>query len=267
MKLAISNIAWDSLSDDYILSELQKRGVKFLEIAPTRIIPEVPYEKLYMAGQISEYILHQYGMRICSMQSIWFGRTERLFHSEEERAILKEYTQKAILFAETIGCKNLVFGCPKNRNFVNDEEKRNIGKVYDFLRDIGEFAEKHHTCIAVEPNPVLYNTNFINTTLEAIEVVKRLEISGLKVNLDIGTIIENKEQVNDLDFSYINHIHISEPGLVPIQKRELHKVIFDQAVKNHYSNCISIEMGKTEAETIFDTVEYVKTLNKIYDKG
>lgn len=50
-----------------------------------------------------------------SMQSIWYGRTEKLFGTEEERNLLLDYTKSAVDFAAAIGCKNLVFGCPKNR--------------------------------------------------------------------------------------------------------------------------------------------------------
>ena len=38
------------------------------------------------------------------MQSIWFGRQERLFGSEEEREILIDYTKKAVDFAVAIQC-------------------------------------------------------------------------------------------------------------------------------------------------------------------
>ena len=78
-----------------------------MEIAPTRIFPEDPYENL---SKVSDWYE---GMRdrfvIPSMQSIWFGRSEKIFGTEEEREILLNYTKKAIDFAERIECKNLVF--------------------------------------------------------------------------------------------------------------------------------------------------------------
>jgi len=46
MQLSISNIAWDSQHDQKIYSLMQKYGFCGLEIAPTRIIPENPYDQI-----------------------------------------------------------------------------------------------------------------------------------------------------------------------------------------------------------------------------
>ena len=46
MNLSISNIAWDTLNNEKIYDMLKKYGFKGLEIAPTKIMGENPYEKL-----------------------------------------------------------------------------------------------------------------------------------------------------------------------------------------------------------------------------
>ncbi len=63
---------------------------------------------------------NEYGFCVPSMQSIWYGRQEKIFHSPEDREALTEYTKKAIDFAAAIGCGNLVFGCPRNRNIEGE---------------------------------------------------------------------------------------------------------------------------------------------------
>lgn len=108
-KLSISNIAW-TVKDDRNVYELMKQyGYSGLEIAPTRIFPERPYEQNDAAKEWSNK-LKEDGFVIPSMQSIWYGRTENIFNSVEERKALLYYTKLAIDFAEAIGCKNLVFG-------------------------------------------------------------------------------------------------------------------------------------------------------------
>ena len=65
----------------------------------------------------------------------------------------------------------------------------------------------------MEANPPIYNTNYINTTTEALALVKKIGSKGFLVNLDLGTMIENKEALNVIaeDINLINHVHISRP--------------------------------------------------------
>ena len=137
MKLSISNIAWDTSNDIKIYDLIKKYGFEGLEIAPTKIMGKDPYEKLKEIKEWKEKIKKRYNLRISSMQSIWFGRTENLFDSKEEENILIDYTKKAIDFANVIECKNLVFGSPKNRNVNNGKNSENQIEIFETL---GEYA-------------------------------------------------------------------------------------------------------------------------------
>lgn len=46
MKLALSNIGWDAEYDRQVYELMKRHGFTGLEIAPTRIFPETPYDKL-----------------------------------------------------------------------------------------------------------------------------------------------------------------------------------------------------------------------------
>lgn len=108
MRLSISNIGWVSESDEQIYKIMKKLDFQGLEIAPTRIFPESPYDKSEDAKKWSESLKNEYGFCVPSMQSIWYGRQEKIFHSPEDREALTEYTKKAIDFeqqsAEVIWC-------------------------------------------------------------------------------------------------------------------------------------------------------------------
>ena len=138
MKLSISNIGWEAKYDEEIYDLLKRYGYTGLEIAPTRIFSEAPYDRLDEAKKWSEALIDQHGLVVSSIQSIWYGRQERIFSSDQERNVLISYTKKAIDFAVTIGCKNLVFGCPKNRVLQDGEDE---GTAVAFCRELGEYAE------------------------------------------------------------------------------------------------------------------------------
>ena len=50
MKLSISNIAWTKEQDEQVYSRMREYGYSALEIAPTRIFPEAPYDHLEEAS-------------------------------------------------------------------------------------------------------------------------------------------------------------------------------------------------------------------------
>lgn len=249
MKLSISNIGWREENDSVVYDMLKQYGFGGLEIAPTRIFPELPYDKLYEAKQWSEKMKSEYGFQISSMQSIWYGRQEKIFGNQEERESLIQYTQKAINFAEAVGCKNLVFGCPRNRVVSENWNQEQIDEIaVPFFKELGEYAFSKGTVLAMEANPPIYNTNYINDTLSAIELIEKVASKGFLLNLDIGTMIENNESVEELagKVHFINHVHISEPNLKVIQERQIHKDLIKLLEKEKYEKFISIEMGKQE---------------------
>ena len=101
MRLAASNIAWTGENDVSVYQTLRSLGFTGLEIAPTRIFPNEPYAAEHYANAMMfrQKIEREYGLHVVSMQSIWYGRQEKLFGSLEERESLMEYTKRAIEFA------------------------------------------------------------------------------------------------------------------------------------------------------------------------
>ena len=187
------------------------------------------------------------------MQSIWYGQTGNIFASEDDRLRLRDYTFAAVDFASAISCGNLVFGNPKARN---KSDNNTDDEVYDFFRQISDYACSHGTCIALEPNPVIYNTNFVNGTKEAFSFCRSSGCGHLKVNVDLGTIIFNGETLDQIreNMDLVNHIHISEPYLKKIEKRDIHFALKEL----DFDSYCSIEMGLQESlQDVFDVVDYI----------
>ena len=254
MKLAISNIAWDERQSSKVYEKMKELKFSGLEIAPSKIFGVTPYEYRREAVQFRENISENYGLSICSMQSIWFGRTEMIFKNLEERRVLLDYTKKAIDYAQTIGCKNLVFGCPKNR-VINSGFDKKI--AIDFFSKLGEYAKQHNTVLALEANPDIYGTNFINYTEEAFGLVKEINNEGSKVNSDFGTVLYNGESLESLqdNIAFINHVHISEPYLKAVSFNEKHKELLGILKKGNYDGFISVEMKLQPLEYVMECLE------------
>lgn len=245
LKLSVSNIAWVAANDGEVFSAMKDLGFDGLEIAPTRVFPELPYDRCPEAGVFAKKIKKEYGFVIPSMQSIWYGRKENIFNGEEDRETLREYTKKAILFAKEIGCGNLVFGCPKNRIVPEGGDPK---AANGFFKAIGDYAKANGTVVGMEANPTIYGTNFVNTNASALKLIEEVESDGFKLNLDVGTMIENGEDIAVLKghAGLINHVHISEPNLVPVQKRKLHNELNEFLRQEGYEGFVSIEMKTTD---------------------
>lgn len=259
MKVSISNIAWEKENDETMYKFLQKNGVEGLEIAPTRLFPDSPYDHINEAKETRKRLYEDYGLNISSMQSIWYGRNEKIFESEEQRNALLEYSKKAAEFANALGCNNMVFGCPRNRNIENE---RDIETAYVFFDKMGEIALEAGTIFALEANPPIYNTNFLNKTNEVCEFLQNICSAGIKINYDLGTVIENKEPVSDIKgmMEKINHIHVSEPYLAQIKYGEVHNKLVDYLFECSYSKYISIEMKNTnDIECVKNVVKQLLT--------
>lgn len=259
IKLSVSNIAWSATEDEQMYAYLQQLDFDGLEIAPTRVLPKAPYDHLTEAATWAMRIKDTFGLEICSMQSICFGRDESLFGTVQERESLLAYVKKAIDFAHAIGCRNLVFGSPRNRIIGNNP----VEIAYEFFDKIGYYAASRHAALAFEPNPVIYGTDFITTTAQAVDFVSRVGSSGVSVNFDLGTFLHNGESLSFVaeHLECIGHIHISEPYLEVIQPREVHHQLAALLKEQQYNGYVSIEMkNPNDIEIVMQTASYIKEI-------
>lgn len=261
MKLAISNLAWGVEQDEAAYEKMQRYGFSGLEIAPTRIFPVQPYQKLDAAREWSKKLREKCGFAVPSLQSIWYGRKEHLFGDGKERETLKEYTAGAIAFAEAVGAKNIVFGSPKNRALPegHPELAQRIG--VPFFSDLAIRAASAGVTVGIEANPPIYGTNYLTRTQDVLSLLQGLRQLGIGLNLDVGTMVENHESAEMLRgyVHEISHVHISEPYLVPVQSRPLHKALAKVLREEGYGGFVSIEMKRVDDLSVLDeAMAYVK---------
>ena len=282
MKLAVSNIAWSPEEDEQIYEYMGEKRMA-IEIAPTRITPWKddeytgrkygPYDQIGEATSWSKHLYAKYGIKVVSMQSILNSIDANFFKSTAEKKFLLSYLKRAIDYARAIGCGNLVFGCPMNRNIpkwllINDVTRIAV----DFFSELTVYAAQNGVCLSIEANPEIYRTNFITQTEQAFDLVKYIQKSvgkrdahAIKVNLDFGTIICNRERISSIvteeNIPYINHVHISEPNLTMLKKRKAHAEVIRRLEKSDYSGYVSIEMKMPPRPVeLIASIEYIRSL-------
>ena len=215
MKLSVSNIAWKSSDQNRAMQLLKENGIKYVDVAPTLLSDSI--KELDVDAVLNYH--KTFDIKIAAMQSLLFPFPNvSLFDNETSKTMLMSYLRTIFALAQKLKVKNLVFGYPKNR-YVNDIEAFSVERAIDIFREIADLAKQHDCVICFEANPKEYGCNFIISTEEAIEFVRLVDHDGLKLNLDISTVVLNDESLELIlqdNIDIIQHIHLSSPFIKDI---------------------------------------------------
>ncbi len=258
MKISISNIAWEDHEEEAAARILEDKGIKGVEIAPTKIWP-APTEVL--PENILEYrgFWQKKGMTIVALQALLFGRPElTLFDNEKVREQTFQYLSQIIRLGSHLGAKVLVFGSPKNRLVGDRDPDQAMEMAVEFFYRLGQVASAHQTRFCIEPNAAVYGCDFIRTAQEGRALVKRVNHPGFGLHLDAGIMTLNGEDYERvlMDCSgTLAHFHISEPQLGLVGEGTTnHQRIADQLRKTGYGGWVSIEMRNGLKPSNLDSV-------------
>lgn len=267
MRLSISNIAWDKKDDQAVYEIMHTYEVKGLDVAPTRVFDE-PFKITKEDGQAFKKEISKYGLQPVGMQSLLFGTTGlQLFGDTSKETI--EHLKKMMDYAEKIGITRLVFGSPKNR-IVSKKSAAEIGiMVEQVFNELGDYATEKNMYFCIEPNPRAYGADFVTTTMEGINLVKKINNPGFKLHMDLGTMIMNKEdieQVVEEGIEVTEHVHISHPNLDQvIGLEDIHRKLSSALNKVNYKGTVSIEMKNSGTPNNLNKVkESIAFISKIY---
>jgi sugar phosphate isomerase/epimerase len=247
MKLAVSTIAWTNEEEVEIAAALQKLGVKFVEIAPTK-----QWEDPTIASPASieayKAFWQSYGIEIVAFQSMLFTRPDlKIFESENNRRATLKYLEDFIGLAGEMGVQIMVFGSPKNRQKSQIPASKATVIAKDFFNTLGDKAQHENVCFCIEPNPPAYDCDFITTASEGIDFVTEVDNPGFGLHLDIaGMSLAGDDIVSSIQMAapILRHFHISSPMLgqvedrVDINHREAAKTLKSIG----YNGYVSIEM-------------------------
>lgn len=145
-------------------------------------------------------------------------------------------------------CKNFVFGSPKFRNVIFDEEYQNA--LYFFRKVCDNIPSD--AILALENNPPEYGTNFAINFEECMMNVILVSRKNFKINFDIGGFIKSKGSIKELTKNsityWINHVHVSRFNLLPISELseseiKKYKEIVSHLLENGYEKSISLEVN------------------------
>lgn len=243
-RICVSNIAWpksDHLEGLRLLSELDVGSV---EIAPGQVFSG--WDDLAGPAKQLRRDAESMGLSIPAMQGWLFGvEGASLFESAGSRDALATHMTKVAKLAGLLGAGACVYGAPRTRDPGDLPAAAARDIAIEFFRKIGPVFAAENSAIMFEANAARYGCKFITTTAEAIEFVDAVNSPGVKLQIDLGTIVLGNEPTTVFRPAVprAGHVHISEMDLAPIGTTGLDHPAFGRALKEAgWRGIISIEM-------------------------
>lgn len=253
MKIAVSNIAWRTTDDPAVADRLAAVGVSGVEIAPTRIWPDLTRVNLAQAQAYGQWWVRR-GLPVVAAQSLLHGRPDlNLFGPDRRRFVA--YLETAIELGAALGARVLVFDNPANRRRDGLSRDAADAIAVEVFAALAARAEAAGACLCLEPNPVQYGTDYLNRAAQAAALVRAVGAAGLRLQLDTGcmSLVGDDPAGCASDFApLLRHIHLSEPYLAPVGTPDEAHVIFAKALRVYgYDRYVSVEMRPAEEDSVW----------------
>ena len=244
MIFCISNIAWNKNETNLVLRLLKDKGIHYLEYSPNLLLNNNFSKKKIKS--VKKYWNNK-RFKLYSMQSILYKKKNAyLFGNKLQQKIFLKEIEKKIRIAKSLGSKVIVFGSPASRKVFNHKRDKLNELSYEMFSKIAKLSMKHKVCFCLEANPKIYKTKYLTHTNESIDMVKKINNKYFKINLDLGTIIANKENFRFIinnNLKFIGHVQISSPHLKNLLNYKKKIDVFVKTLKNiGYKKVISFEM-------------------------
>ena len=236
--LCISNICTNLISQFQFSQILKVLGFKHVEVAPTKF---VTWKEISLLD-LSVYKNNE--INVYSFQSITFNLNDLNIFNETS-SLLLSHIKNIIDIAFKNNVKKIVFGSPKNRKILYENINNKIIAV-NFFKELGNYCENKNIVICIEPNSKKYGCNFINTIDEALDLVSEINSNNIKLMIDLGNIIMEKEDITKVILlkDKIYHIHISQEFLDNFKTPHIINNTFSDYINNllFYDKIITLEM-------------------------
>ena len=244
MKFSISNIALTAFDHARELSEVSDAGIQGIEVAPSRKWHDTWHDLNANDVTLYRQEIESSGLSVVGLHSLFFDHPDLgLFKGSET-------TKESMLFllhlskvCRDLGGKTLIYGGGRRRDKMPHADAYN--EAVDFFVELCSRIEDHGTCFCFEPlGPK--DTDFINTALESLGIVKDISSPALRVQLDAKALYENNEATLETFQAVADelvHFHANEPGLNPLgHSGVIDHCLLGQMLRDvNYDGYVSIE--------------------------
>ena len=129
MRLAISNIAWDTAEDEAMVRLLRRFDVDAIDVAPGKYFSDPAKATEQDIARVKNWWSER-GIEITGMQALLFGITGlNVFGSPEAQDAMLQHLTAVCRIGAGLGAKRLVFGSPKNRDRTGLSDQKALAQI------------------------------------------------------------------------------------------------------------------------------------------
>lgn len=116
MRLAISNIAWDTPEDEAVAQLLRRHGIDAIDVAPSKYFPDPVQACPQGIARLRKWWAER-GIEITGVQSLLFGAQGlNIFGPIDLQDAMLKHLAAVCRIGARLRARRLVFGSPKNRD-------------------------------------------------------------------------------------------------------------------------------------------------------
>lgn len=247
MKIGICNEIFKEWKIGDVISYIRDIGYEGLEIAPFTISENIfliSNEKIDEIKKSAE----KNNIEIIGLHWLLL-KPEGLSVSsadKETRLLTLKYLCKLVEFTFNIDGKIMVFGSPRQRRISENQTYEEVKNYFkEILLKVLEECEKKKIYFCIEPL-AKSETNFINTTEEAIEIIEEINHPFLKLHLDVKAMCDEGKPIPEIiekGAKYLKHFHVNDKNLLGPGFGEIdYKPIIEKLKQINYNGWLSVEV-------------------------
>jgi len=217
MRLAICNEIFQGWSQEAVIDYCAELGYEGLEIAPftlSKTVGEISPQQRRMIRAAAG----RAGLAICGLHWL-LARTEGLYLNHPEAAVRERtssYLCDLVDCCADLGGKIMVLGSPQQRNILPGLTAQQAWDLAaQTLAGVVARAESQGVVICFEPlSPT--ETNFINTSGEAVRFARQFNSAAMKIILDVKAMCSEAEPIPRIisqSWPHFAHFHANDKNL------------------------------------------------------
>ena len=267
MKLAVSNIAWETSEMEDHLKILADQGCEGMELSPSMVWPE-PAETSKKKIHDLKNLISSYGLEIPSIHSLTYTRPElNFFSSDAVRKQLIDYIIVIGEIANEMECPVMVLGSAKSRNIGENNRKLCYELFAESLLNIAQKLQKLGVILLIEPLS-FEESDCINTCKDAFEMIRKVNHPNFQLHIDLRSTFSTRENQNQIWSDYfriIRHCHVANPNMLPPDETcSYHSEAASAMQRCGYNRYLSIEMRRGFGNTKQILSKSIKYIKKTY---
>lgn len=265
MKLAASNIVWDSADVTAFFRHCADLGCSGIELAPSKIWPEpVGADKQSLASVKKE--LFDHGLELTGFHALLYTRRDlTLFESPASFQSTMDYLTELAMLCSDMGGNNMIMGSPANRSLCGRSFEDCFQQAVDGFGTLAENCENVGVKFCIEPLAP-EQTDFISSTREGERLVEEINHPNFRLHLD-ATALRSETDPPELVIRRTTrpeHFHVNDPDLSPPGSSTNDLPAMIQALNDkQYHGYLSIETlnhGMPPRQTLERSVSYLRDI-------